>query len=557
MLSIILFVLLSVVNVDIVEPEHCMDYNLDQLPGLRVIVENENEIPDSVSYSLNGEPFVQISRLNTDWPTYMQNYQNHGYSESPAPLTNEILWTAAVTGDEHEFPTPVVVDGIVYYPQDTTGDSLYALDAATGEILWKYRTGYTDDAVTVYDGYVYTPSDSLWCLDAQTGERIWAFGAANDRGGTPIVTEDAAFCAAGFSYGTPDSSIVYRLDRITGEVEWSQKLTGATTSCMSLWEDLLIVPTKNNLALLAALDVETGEIIWENYDAADGYHDSSPVIVDNAVYITGLDGTVRAINVNSGQTEWEATSGINNCPTLSYHNGLLYHPQACLDAATGSFIWESEAIPHGSTGIAEGCLYYGKMWPYEGEIFALNCSDGSEIWSYQIGGGINGVVSSPSIVDGVMYIAGTDWNLYAFGTGLKYTYLNESLNSQVGWNELVATSYYNGSLAASDTISYYINATGIEFEPSAQLDLFGSPNPFYASTSISFTLSHAGLTSIQVYDLSGRIVSDLSGEILAAGNHSIEWNGCYQSGEAVSSGLYICRIESGGVIETTGLCLLK
>ena len=556
--ALVISVVYAAVSVDIVEPEHCMDYNLDELPGIRVIVENENELPDSVHYTLNGEIAIVVPRLNTDWPTYMQNYQNHGFSESPAPLTNEVLWTAPVTGDFHEFPTPVVVDGIVYYPQDNTGDSLYALDAANGEILWQYRTGYTDDAVTVYNGRVYTPSDSLWCLDALTGERLWAFGEANDRGGTPIVTDNSVFCAAGFSQGSTASSIVYRLDPLSGEIMWSQVLTGSTASCMGLCEDLLIVPTKiySNLSPLTALDIESGEIIWENYDAFSGYHDSSPVIVDSVIYITGFDAIARAISTSSGLTIWEAVSPLDNCPTLSYHNELLYHPQACLDATTGSFVWERSAVPHGSTGIAENCLFYGKMWPDEGTIFALNCSDGSEIWNYDITGGM-GIVSSPSIVDGVMYIAGTDWNLYAFGTGLKYTYLDETLNPEVGWNELVATSFDNGVAVASDTVNFYINPTGIEFEPSRRLLLTGSPNPFSSSTEISFSLSEPGFTSVEIYDLTGRCISNLVDNDLTDGNHIVSWGGTNQHGKGVPAGLYICRIQSGGVIETTGLCVLR
>ena len=556
--ALVISVVYAAVSVDIVEPEHCMDYNLDELPGIRAIVENENELPDSVHYTLNGEIAIAVPRLNTDWPTYMQNYQNHGFSESPAPLTNEVLWTAPVTGDFHEFPTPVVVDGIVYYPQDNTGDSLYALDAANGEILWQYRTGYTDDAVTVYNGRVYTPSDSLWCLDALTGERLWAFGGANDRGGTPIVTDNSVFCAAGFSQGSTANSIVYRLDPLSGEIVWSQVLTGGTTSCMGLWEDLLIVPTKkyNALSPLAALDIESGEIIWENYDAFSGYHDSSPVIVNNVIYIIGHDGIVRAIDISTGLTIWEAVSAIDNCPTLSYHSDYLYHPQACLDATTGSFVWERSAVPHGSTGIAENCLLYGKMWPEEGTIFALNCSDGSEIWSYDITGGM-GIVSSPSIVDGVMYIAGTDWNLYAFGTGLKYTYLDETVNPEVGWNELIATSFDNGVAVASDTVNFYINPTGIEFEPSSRLLLTGSPNPFSSSTELSFSLSDPGFTSVEIYDLTGRCISNLIDNDLTDGNHTVSWGGTNQQGDRVPAGLYLCRIQSGGVSETTGLCLLN
>ena len=90
-------ILISVTNLTITEPVDGETYDGDWLP-LRAIVENENEVPDSVHYSLNGAAVVLIPRLNTDWPTYMQNYQNHGYSESPAPHDNTILWTAPITG---------------------------------------------------------------------------------------------------------------------------------------------------------------------------------------------------------------------------------------------------------------------------------------------------------------------------------------------------------------------------------------------------------------------------------------------------------------------------
>jgi len=298
-------------------------------------------------------------------------------------------------------------------------------------------------------------------------------------------------------------------------------------------------------------------VVWQNHDSFGGYWDSSPVIVDDVIYITGFDCTPRAFDASTGTLIWEAVSVIDDCPTLSYYNELLYHPQACLNAATGTVIWERSAFPHGSSGIADNCLFYGKSYPFEGSVFAVDCSDGSEIWSYEIAGGPYGIVSSPSIVDGVMYIAGTDWNLYAFGTGLKYTYHSESLNSQVGWNELIATSYDNGVAVASDTVNFYINPAGIEFEPSRKLLLTGSQNPFSSSTELSFSLSASGFTSVEIYDLTGRCISNLADNDLSQGDHTVNWGGTDQNGNGVPPGLYICRIQSGGVIETTGLCLLR
>ncbi|MCD4706430.1 MAG: hypothetical protein K8S62_01680 [Candidatus Sabulitectum sp.] len=63
--------------------------------------------------------------------------------------------------------------------------------------------------------------------------------------------------------------------------------------------------------------------------------------------------------------------------------------------------------------------------------------------------------------------------------------------------------------------------------------------------------------SLEIFDIEGRSVATLLDSELFQGEHSVSWDGCRQSGDKVSAGLYLCRIESGGVIETTGLCLLR
>jgi len=395
--------------------------------------------------------------------------------------------------------------------------------------------------VTVYDGYVYTPSDSLWCLDALTGERIWAFGGANHSGGSPVVINNSVYCA---EIGM-DSTCVYQLSASTGEVQWSQVITGETKSCMSLWNNMLVVPTwlPNKHAPLTALDSATGEIIWENYESFRGYWDSSPVIVDDVIYITAFGGSIMAVDAATGVTVWKVN--VSDWPTestMSYHDGLLYSACGCIETTAGNLIWESPqyTYQHGSSGIAGGLCSFCEGMPDTSSFIALNCSDGTEAWHYRVACGYLGLISSPSIVDGVMYAAGTDWNLYAFGTGLKYTYRSEPLNSHVGWNELIASSYCNGEAVASDTISYYINSTGIEFEPSILLELSCYPNPFSSSASISFSLSESGFTRIGIYDLTGRCVSSLVEDDLAEGSHTLNWDGTGQYGQKISSGLYLC-----------------
>jgi len=556
-------ILISTTNLTITEPVDGETYYGDWLT-VRTIVENENEIPDSVNYSLNSQPVIQIPRLNTDWYTYMQDDLHRGYSESPAPTNNTILWTAPVTGNYHEFPTPVIVDGIVYYPSNYGTDSLYALDAATGELIWKYRTGYTDDAVTVKDGYLFTASDSLWCLDALTGERIWATDAANANGSTPAVVGGRVYCGRA-SYPT---SYICCLDAVTGIEIWSETLSGLTASCMTVWNSMVFIPTwiSNGETPLYALDASTGSIIWENTDSYQGYWDSSPTVVDNMIYINGDDSKTRAIDAMTGTTVWEVdiTPGTYISATTAYYDSRLYFADQvdtyhCIDASNGSSIWSVPGVQHGSSGIADGMVFYGEGSNYYDEtarVIALNCETGQEVWSYETSSGQFGIVSSPAITDGVVYIAATDWNLYAFGTGLKYTYLDD-LFADVGSNELIATSFDGDVAVAADTINFTVTQTGIGLEPSSRLALCASPNPFHSVASISFELSEPGWTSVTVYDLSGRIVTTLTDTELVEGQHTILWNGIGNNGQAVSAGIYICRIQSAGISETTGLCLLR
>ncbi|MCK5117486.1 MAG: PQQ-binding-like beta-propeller repeat protein [Candidatus Aegiribacteria sp.] len=568
-IALIMSFLISTTAVTITEPVDGETYDGDWLP-LRAIVENENEIPDSVHYNLNGQTAVLIPRLNTDWYTYMQNDLHNGFSESPAPMENTILWTAPILGTLHEFPTPVVVDGIVYHPQDGAGggygDTLFALDAVTGETEWIFTgTGPTDDAVTVKNGRLYIACDSVYCLDALTGEMIWVFGDADKSGSTPAVSDGKVYCARmGYSTG----SQIYCLDADNGEEIWSSEVPGTTVSCMTVWQDMLFIPTdKGGLfdGLFFALDISNGEIVWANDDPPGEYWDSSPNVVDGIIYIGGSDGYLRAIDAVTGETIWLSNFGLGEfiTATPAYYSGSVFigsdsdsGPFASVDAVTGVFNWMQEYEIHGSPAVADGMVFFGEDSDNDSaRVISLDCITGDTVWTYMTTA--NSYQGSPAIVDGVLYIPATDGNLYAFGTGLKYTYREDYFYADVGSNELIVTSFDGGTTVAADTINFTVTQTGITLEPSSRLALCANPNPFYSDASISFELSEPGWTSVTVYDLSGRIVRTLENSELGTGQHSIVWDGRRENGEIVSAGLYLCRIQSGGISETTGMCLLR
>ena len=78
------------------------------------------------------------------------------------------------------------------------------------------------------------------------------------------------------------------------------------------------------------------------------------------------------------------------------------------------------------------------------------------------------------------------------------------------------------------------------------------PNPFNPSTSISLHVPMESNVSVQVYDLSGRMVSTLLSGVQAQGDYSLIWNAQEQA-----SGMYLVRAETAGSVAVQKILLLK
>jgi PKD repeat protein len=78
------------------------------------------------------------------------------------------------------------------------------------------------------------------------------------------------------------------------------------------------------------------------------------------------------------------------------------------------------------------------------------------------------------------------------------------------------------------------------------------PNPFNPSTTIAFSLPHAGLATLKVFDLAGNEVATLAHAKLAPGRHLIQWNA-----GGVESGIYFYRLQAGTLVQTRKLVLLR
>jgi hypothetical protein len=107
--------------------------------------------------------------------------------------------------------------------------------------------------------------------------------------------------------------------------------------------------------------------------------------------------------------------------------------------------------------------------------------------------------------------------------------------------------------------------SGVEIEPASstgvkpqtgsivkdyELDCY--PNPFNPSANIKFNLSMPGLVTLKVFNLLGQEITTLLREYMQGGEHSVTLNAGNWT-----SGIYICRLESGDVSISKKLVLIK
>jgi len=78
------------------------------------------------------------------------------------------------------------------------------------------------------------------------------------------------------------------------------------------------------------------------------------------------------------------------------------------------------------------------------------------------------------------------------------------------------------------------------------------PNPFNATTNISYNLAEAGNVSLNVYDITGRLVVTLVDGQMDAGSHVVAWDA-----SSVSSGVYFYKLTAGDYSATKSMNLLK
>ena len=95
-------------------------------------------------------------------------------------------------------------------------------------------------------------------------------------------------------------------------------------------------------------------------------------------------------------------------------------------------------------------------------------------------------------------------------------------------------------------------------DPPVATRLLGNrPNPFNPRTTLAFTLAHRERVRLSLYDLRGRLVRRLVAGELAAGHHTVIWDGRDGTGQGVASGVYLARFRAGDVAQEHKVMLVR
>ncbi len=200
--------------------------------------------------------------------------------------------------------SPAVSNGAVYFG---SGDgNIYALDATTGNLKWKFKTGDVVHASpAIVDGRLYIGSwDSyFYALDSATGKELWRFKTGEDPDiHNQVGIQSSATVADGIVYfGCRDSNL-YALDASTGKKLWSFNNKGSWVIVSPVVQAGKLYFATSDTALLRELDAKTGTLIdslkfdWPIF--------SSPSIAGATLYLAGQDGKLVAVDLASFKPAW-------------------------------------------------------------------------------------------------------------------------------------------------------------------------------------------------------------------------------------------------------------
>lgn len=321
---------------------------------------------DGIFYALSADKGEQKWIFSTEFERRFQANRLHGYPPG--------FQTIADSWDLYS-SSPAVTNGKVYFG---SGDgNVYALDAQTGALVWKFPTGDVVHASpAVVNGTVYIGSwDSFfYAIDAETGQEKWRFKGGEDL----FIHNQQGFQSSaavdGIVYTGCRDGHLYALDAATGRKRWDYSTSkGWVNSTPAVRDGVVYAGTSDGFRFFV-LDAKTGRLRF-NFDAKGAVF-SSPALAGRLVYFGSSNGRFYALEANTGKlaSEFQTESAKNDPMKILKPDGGLNN-----DAAYAPYFRDYQDMV---------LAFY--------RIFSVGA-----IWS------------SPTVSNGVVFFGSTDGNLYA------------------------------------------------------------------------------------------------------------------------------------------------
>jgi outer membrane protein assembly factor BamB len=219
------------------------------------------------------------------------------------------LWEAPL-GDQSR-TAPTIADGRAFV--GTRDASVVAVEVDSGTEAWRARVdGEVATSAAVADGLVFMVAENgdtgrsrLYALGAADGRVAWSTSPLGITLGvsSPTAADGAVYVGFG-DYGAGIAGTVQAFDASSGALRWSQPVRGpfSELSTLAFAEGDVFVLDRGGGVY--RLDGATGEPAWD-YQFPSLVTWGSPLVAGRYVYVGLDDGTIAAIDADSGHLVWQ------------------------------------------------------------------------------------------------------------------------------------------------------------------------------------------------------------------------------------------------------------
>ncbi|MDP2808190.1 MAG: FlgD immunoglobulin-like domain containing protein [bacterium] len=282
--------------------------------------------------------------------------------------------------------------------------------------------------------------------------------------------------------------------------------------------------------------------IYINKKIYSSLYGDTLTVTDSVQFKVGTPALIYTENFESGLGNWLAgyttwTAGVDwDTTTAEYHSPSICITNAKnINYANTQNRWIRMLTPLDLTGYSTAILtWYEKYDVVSGDKCQPEISTDSSgaLWSALMTS-YNGTETlwNKRMIDISTYCS----NKKYFRIGFRLQ--TDAINTAKGWS------------VDDIAISGYLK-TGVEGEPvmvstPVSHQLFNSyPNPTRKMSNISYQLSSNQLVKLNIYDITGRLVKNLTDEKQAPGKYQLTWDGTDNRGRRAASGVYFYSLQT-------------